>query len=244
MVSTKIKNILTSIVLPPTVLKEQGINFFHQRLLHYLVLSLATLAFLAYRPIIYFLGLGLLIAIVPAGAGPLWLLMFSIMTSVLLGIGPALISLGINAATWIILSLFVYLEKFPWMESLPDAATLWIVIGVNLLCINAVVALSVAVIINQINKMFQKEKTVGLKLKQEIQTRIKTEKKNEDLATKLYNSQRMEAILVVDDVKEQRSIASDMLKKLGYLVTLAASGEQAVDYMRKNSLRTHLTSQD
>lgn len=237
MVSMKIKNKLTSIFLPPTVSKKQGLDFFRQRLLHYLVLSLATLGFLAYLPsiyfsvklklygiifidtltmifvffllfkrlsfqkktlglltIFYFLGLGLLIAIGPAGAGPLWLLMFSIMTSVLLGIGPALISLGINAATWIILSLFVYLEKFPWMESLPDAATLWIVIGVNFICINAIVALSVAVLINKINKMFQKEKTVGLELKQEIQTRIQTENENENLATKLHNSQKMEAI--------------------------------------------------
>ncbi|MCP4722624.1 MAG: GAF domain-containing protein [Desulfobacteraceae bacterium] len=44
-----------------------------------------------------------------------------------------------------------------------------------------------------------------------------------------------ESILVVDDVKGQRMIASDLLNKLNYSVTLAASGEQAVDYMKENS---------
>jgi PAS domain S-box-containing protein len=43
---------------------------------------------------------------------------------------------------------------------------------------------------------------------------------------------RGESILVVDDVQEQREIASEMLEKLGYAVTTAASGEEAVDYMQ------------
>ena len=44
-----------------------------------------------------------------------------------------------------------------------------------------------------------------------------------------------EVILVVDDVEEQRKIASRMLSKLGYSVTSVSSGEEAVDYMKNNS---------
>ncbi len=44
-----------------------------------------------------------------------------------------------------------------------------------------------------------------------------------------------ESILVVDDVEEQREIASSMLKKVGYSVTSVSSGEEAVDYMKNNS---------
>ena len=44
-----------------------------------------------------------------------------------------------------------------------------------------------------------------------------------------------ESILVVDDVEEQREIASRILKKLGYSVTSVSSGEEAVDYMKDNS---------
>jgi len=46
---------------------------------------------------------------------------------------------------------------------------------------------------------------------------------------------RGENILVVDDVEEQREIISDMLSELGYSVTSAASGEEAVDFMKENS---------
>ena len=44
-----------------------------------------------------------------------------------------------------------------------------------------------------------------------------------------------ESLLVVDDVEEQREIASRILKKLGYSFTTVSSGEEAVDYLKDNS---------
>jgi two-component system, cell cycle sensor histidine kinase and response regulator CckA len=44
-----------------------------------------------------------------------------------------------------------------------------------------------------------------------------------------------EAILVVDDVEEQREIACRMLKKLGYKVVSLSSGLEAVNYMKERS---------
>ena len=45
---------------------------------------------------------------------------------------------------------------------------------------------------------------------------------------------RGESILVVDDIREQREIASEMLKKLGYNVASVPSGEAALSYLREN----------
>jgi len=39
---------------------------------------------------------------------------------------------------------------------------------------------------------------------------------------------------VVDDVAEQREVAADLLKKLGYQVYAVSSGEAALDYLREN----------
>jgi len=41
-----------------------------------------------------------------------------------------------------------------------------------------------------------------------------------------------ETILIVDDIDEQREIASGMMKKLGYNVTSVSSGEKAVEYLK------------
>ena len=45
-----------------------------------------------------------------------------------------------------------------------------------------------------------------------------------------------ESVLVVDDVREQRDIAAMLLGKLGYSVEIASSGEEAVKYMKANSV--------
>ena len=44
-----------------------------------------------------------------------------------------------------------------------------------------------------------------------------------------------ESILVIDDVEDQREIASGILMKLGYSVFSVSSGEDAVDYMKQHS---------
>lgn len=43
-----------------------------------------------------------------------------------------------------------------------------------------------------------------------------------------------ESILVVDDIAEQREVASGLLKKLGYEVHAVSSGEEAVEYLKGN----------
>jgi len=43
-----------------------------------------------------------------------------------------------------------------------------------------------------------------------------------------------ESVLVVDDIADQRDIASQLLTKLGYKVHLVSSGEEAVEYLKRN----------
>ena len=45
-----------------------------------------------------------------------------------------------------------------------------------------------------------------------------------------------ESILIVDDVEEQRLIASGMLTQLGYSVVSSSSGEEAVEYLKTNKV--------
>ena len=45
-----------------------------------------------------------------------------------------------------------------------------------------------------------------------------------------------ESILVVDDVKGQRDLATDMLRKLNYNVTSVSSGEEAVAYLKEHKV--------
>ena len=59
-----------------------------------------------------------------------------------------------------------------------------------------------------------------------------TKKISEKVAS--YNGNG-ESILVVDDVFEQREIACVILEKLGYSSSSVSSGEEAIDYLKKNN---------
>jgi hypothetical protein len=51
----------------------------------------------------------------------------------------------------------------------------------------------------------------------------------------IENNGNGETILVVDDIEEQRQIATLMLKKLGYDVNSVPGGEEAIQYMQNNA---------
>lgn len=62
-------------------------------------------------------------------------------------------------------------------------------------------------------------------------TRMKSLKEKSPLSIEAYMG-KGETILIVDDVDEQREIASRLMKKLGYNVTSISSGEKAVEYLK------------
>jgi signal transduction histidine kinase len=64
-------------------------------------------------------------------------------------------------------------------------------------------------------------------------TRKKLPQEKQSISAETYKGNG-ESILVVDDVPQQREIASGMLKKLGYNVLSVPSGEEAIVYLKEN----------
>ena len=60
-----------------------------------------------------------------------------------------------------------------------------------------------------------------------------SETQDEKLSLEQYMG-KGESILVVDDVKEQREIASEILKRLNYSVVAVSSGEEAIEYIKNH----------
>jgi len=63
------------------------------------------------------------------------------------------------------------------------------------------------------------------------------EKERDDLRVSIESYRgRGESVLIVDDVEQQREIATEMLKGLGYSVTAVSSGEEAVEHVKTHSV--------
>jgi len=65
-------------------------------------------------------------------------------------------------------------------------------------------------------------------------TRERLKEDEAEMSIEKYQGQG-ESVLVIDDVPEQREIATAILKKLGYRVFSVSSGEKAAEYMQNNS---------
>ena len=63
----------------------------------------------------------------------------------------------------------------------------------------------------------------------------KKQDESRDLLQIIDHMGKGESILVVDDVEQQRQLASVMLETLGYSVASLSSGEEAVEYMKNHS---------
>jgi CheY-like chemotaxis protein len=66
-------------------------------------------------------------------------------------------------------------------------------------------------------------------------TREALSKAQEAVSPEIYRG-KGESILVVDDVKEQRELATSLLTGLGYQVTSVSGGKEAVEYVRNNKV--------
>ena len=121
--------------------------------------------------------------------GPAWLFCFAVLSGVLLGLGPALLAILLNAAALLLLAWLSsqgYVANLELSISLPRALTA----GANFIFLNALSAVSVAVLVNGMQALNRKAvaATAALKeerenliltkerLKQEILVRLKSEK--------------------------------------------------------------------
>jgi signal transduction histidine kinase/CheY-like chemotaxis protein len=64
-------------------------------------------------------------------------------------------------------------------------------------------------------------------------SKVRSTNQNEEVQSPTGNGQH---ILVVDDIPDQLQIASVVLKRLGYTVSVAASGEAALDFLKANAV--------
>jgi two-component system, cell cycle sensor histidine kinase and response regulator CckA len=58
----------------------------------------------------------------------------------------------------------------------------------------------------------------------------------QEITTNLEDCVGNESVLVIDDIIEQRTVASAMLSQLGYDVTVVSSGEEAVEFLKEQTV--------
>ncbi|MCA1989167.1 MAG: response regulator [Desulfarculus sp.] len=117
--------------------------------------------------ILYALGLGLSLFLGLVGASYLWLFAFSVVAGLLIGMTAGIVSLGLNAGTLALVAVLIRQDLLPWARLLENPLEKWVVLGASFLLINAIVTISIVLLLRGLEEALERERAVGRDLVRE-----------------------------------------------------------------------------
>jgi signal transduction histidine kinase len=156
----------------------------------------------------YALGIVLLLTVGPFGGGPVWLFAFPVLAAVFMGLRISIMALCINAGSIVLVGILLTHGSLEWHSDIINAMEKWVVIALNFMFLNTIVAISVAYISRGLMISLQQEKTMRSSLEKqhgelvdftrqlehEIVERKHQEEERQKLENQLRQTQKMEAI--------------------------------------------------
>ncbi len=115
----------------------------------------------------YAVGLGIIISVGPLSGGPAWLFVFAVLVGILLGSKAAIVALGVNTLTLTIIGWLISTGRFGQTFPFFNTFEAMIVAGTNFILLNAVAAISIAVLLKGLVSIHQKERIMTSSLKKE-----------------------------------------------------------------------------
>lgn len=135
-----IKETLWSIAVVDTVIYGWVVVLFFRRSLPFVVRA-TSVVYMSYA-----LGIVLLLTVGPFGAGPVWLFAFPVLAAVFMGVRTVFMTLAINVATLIAIGILLVNGILEWDYTVINAGEKWVVICLNFMLLNVIVAISVSYI--------------------------------------------------------------------------------------------------
>ena len=129
----------------------------------------------------YIIGLAIIVSVGPLSGGPAWLFCFAVLAGVLLGYRAAALALMVNTATMVVIGYLLVRGTFGTDFPFFDSQRLMVVAGINFLFLNALSAISVAVLVRGLTVSHEKEKQLAVSLKKE-QAKLEAEIRNKNKA--------------------------------------------------------------
>lgn len=129
----------------------------------------------------YIIGLAIIVSVGPLSGGPAWLFCFAVLAGVLIGPRTAVIALMVNTVTMGAIGYLMVRGTFGADFPFFNSQRLMVVAGINFLFLNALSAISVAVLVRGLTDSHEKEKQLAVSLKKE-QAKLEAEIRDKNKA--------------------------------------------------------------
>jgi PAS domain S-box-containing protein len=171
----------------------------------------------------FVIGVFSLIAVGPPGGGRIWMFMFAVLTTLLLGLRPGIIALLLNVA-----AMFVWIwawsnNYFTWIETYQILKNEILAIGASFVFLNSVVTVSLGIFVSALEKGFQKEQDLSNNLRQS----------NEQLLKE--NEERRKAEEALRESEEKYRLLADNLNDMIWMLDITS---QRITYVSPSVQKT------
>lgn len=130
--------------------------------------------------VILLLAAILLFVLGPYGAGLVYLVGFSILTSILLGLQAALISLIIQLLVIVVVALGIWYQWFAGMLIMDYEFNGWIAVSINTIVISSITSIPLAVIVEGLKMTHEKQQKLQKSLEEKIEEYLAAKEKAEE----------------------------------------------------------------
>ncbi len=177
----------------------------------------------------YFIGVAMLYAVGPTGAGFLWLFMFPPFVAIFLGFYESIWAQLLNLASLIAMGLAYRADLLPW-PMLPEYSPLiWVVVAINFIVLNAMLTLTISYLINKLSRSLLSTQTsrqatvIGL-------AKLAEYRDNEtgEHLLRMRQYSRMLAQTLASDNKCQEEISADFIQDISLSAILHDIGKVGI----------------
>lgn len=119
----------------------------------------------------YFFGVMLLVIAGPNSAGPVWLFVFPVITSILFSFRWTAIALVINAITIVVIGILISEGVFQYKTEIEPPAAHWLILGANLMFLNIATTFGIVWVLNGLQSTVEELQSYKEHLEEKIEQR-------------------------------------------------------------------------
>ncbi len=172
--------------------------------------------------LLYIIGILILVRLGPISGGFFWLFTFAVSAAVLMGLQSAFVALALNMVSLLAIYAGILSDAVPWAGTLQGNHIVWLIICLNFMLMNVLLATSVGLLLQGLDHSAQEERKSSVELMRQQKELIKV------------NQQ------IMDETEERKLAEQELLHQKAYIEQIIENSPVAISVMDPDGAITRI----